>query len=197
MLTAKLIGNLTSLRVGWFWFSSMVLLAVCTGGIHPLGVPILIVACMTYSVFATMTGLWFSIRSASSLQAALGTVMSLLFFGGAHWIVTSCCLMPLFGGVLSLIAQNLNDPTITRFVEQFGIYFVKFQAGITPPFVLAWNAFSWEQFNRDWERDQNFWELVGFSILGLFLSALLSTLIWFFMLLPMFRRQTRRIELEE
>jgi len=197
MLFAKLLGNLTSLRIGWMWFGGMLLMAFCTGGIHPLGLPIIISACMAYAVFVTMIGLWFSIYCKSSLQAALGTVLSILFLGGAHWVLTSCCLMPLFGGVMGLVVQRVNDPMLTRIVEQTGLYFVKFQAGITPPFVLVWNSFSWDQFNRDFGRDRDFWEFTGASVLGLFLTALVSMLMWFFMLVPMFRRQTRRIELDD
>ena len=38
-------------------------------------------------------------------------------------------------------------------------------AGITPPFVLAFNAFSWQQLSRlDFERDRDSWELMAFSI---------------------------------
>jgi ABC-type transport system involved in multi-copper enzyme maturation permease subunit len=198
MLTAKLVGNLTSLRIGWMWFGGILFLAFFTGGIHPLALPIIIGACAVYAVFVTMIGLFYSIYCKSSLQASLATVLTTLVFGGAHWIVTSCCLLPLFGVVMGLLLNQRNDPELERFISQAGFYFLKFQAGITPPFVLGYNAYSWEQLNRlDIERDRDGWEFTAFSIFGLFLTVTISMLAWFFLLLPMFRRQTRRIELDD
>jgi ABC-type transport system involved in multi-copper enzyme maturation permease subunit len=191
MLFGKLVGNLTSLRIGWLWFGSLVVLAVLTGGLHPLAVPIILAACLTYSVFVTMIGIGYSIYCKSSLNATVMTILTVLFAGGGHWLITSCCLAPLFGGTLGIIFPNAG---VERVFEKVAEYFAKFEAGLTPPFVLPWCAFGCEVFEHN--MDRNYWEFVAFSVLGLFIFAVLSIILWFGILTPMFRRMTRRIEIE-
>jgi hypothetical protein len=71
---------------------------------------------------------------------------------------------------------------------------MKFQAGMTPPAVLVFFSFSWDQFRVE-HHDRWYWEVVGFSVLGLFLWSMACVILWFGVLAPMFRRITRREEL--
>lgn len=200
MLFAKLVGNLTGMRLGWFWFGTMLALALFTGGIHPVAVPIILAACFVYAVFVTMLGLAFSVFCRSSLQSAVFTVLSTLVLGGAHWLITSCFCAPLFGAFLGILMQQFRfDDALIRILNEIAFYFIKFQAGVTPPFVFAWCSFSWDDFNREivGVRDRTFWEFIGFSVLGLLLWGAASVILWFAILIPKFRRITRRVELEE
>jgi ABC-type transport system involved in multi-copper enzyme maturation permease subunit len=198
MLFAKFVGNLTGMWLGWAWFGSMLLLAVCTGGLHPLMLPILIGGCVVYSVVLTMVGLAFSMYCKSSLQASILSVLATLVLGGAHWIITGCFCMPAFAALVGLLQWQFNPGhELIDMLAEIGFYFIKFQAGVTPPFVFAYNSFSWRQLGDErMFMNRHSWELVGFSVLGLFLWAGAAALLWFFLLVPKFRSITRRIELE-
>jgi ABC-type transport system involved in multi-copper enzyme maturation permease subunit len=200
MLFAKLVGNLTSLWAGWAWYGSMMLLALLTGGLNPFAVPVLLLSLFVYSVVVTMIGLAFSIYCRSSLQASILTVLVTLFVGGGHWILTSCLCMPIFGAMMMILQQHFGfNHGMMRTMEELGLYFVKFQAGMTPPFVFAWNAYSWRELEnwRHGDDMRHFWEFTGASIFGLFLWMAAAVLLWFFILMRKFRQITRRIELEE
>jgi hypothetical protein len=56
---------------------------------------------------------------------------------------------------------------------------------------LAWFAYSQEELARGMDR-REFAELMGFSLLGLFLYTMASLMIWFVMIGPKFRQLTRR-----
>jgi ABC-type transport system involved in multi-copper enzyme maturation permease subunit len=186
MLLAKVVGNLTSVRPAWFWFAAILLLALVTGGLNPLAVPLILAAWFVYAVFVTLLGTMFSVFCKSSIWSALFTMIATLFLGGGHWLITSCFCMPLFG--LMMMQFNGNN----RSLEKIGEYWVKFQGGMTPPAVFGICSFGWEERMM---RDQWFWEFMGFSVLGLFLWTFLSGIIWFGLLAPKFRHIARRIEL--
>jgi ABC-type transport system involved in multi-copper enzyme maturation permease subunit len=105
ILLAKVAGSLTSMRPAWFWFGSMLLLALCTGGLHPLAVPIIVLAWLVYALFVTMLGLAYSMFFKSSIWSALFTVLTTLVLGGGHWLVTICFCAPIF----SLMMFGLNQ----------------------------------------------------------------------------------------
>lgn len=202
MLFAKLLGNITGMKLGWIWFASLVVLALFTGGLHPASVPIIFAGCFVYAVFMTMLGLMFSVYCSSSLQAATFTVLTTILLGGGHWIVTSCFCMPLFGALMALISLKFQMPhEVEEMLAEAGFYFIKFQAGVTPPFVFPWCSFSYRQIEEEMRfanrNDRHFWELVAFSVLGLFLWGAASVLLWFLVLVRKFRRVMRRIELDD
>jgi ABC-type transport system involved in multi-copper enzyme maturation permease subunit len=183
ILAAKLLGCLTSLRMGWLWFGSMLAIALLTGGIHPLAVPIVIVAWFIYAVFFTMVGMWFSMVCRSSMRATVLSVLATLFLGGGHWLLMLlCCYFPF---VFSVRAGP----------GEFMEYVAKFEAGMTPPCVIAFCSYSWENLARDFHR-QEFWtEMIIFSLIGLFLWAMGCLILWYGILIPKFREITRREEL--
>ncbi len=197
MLFAKLVGNLLGMRVGWFWLGSMLLLAFVTGGIHPYGVPIVVGGCLVYSTFMTMVGMAYSTMCRSSLHSAVFTVLTAIVLGGGHWLITSCFCMPAFGALFAVLELRFNIPRdMQRVFEEAGLYVIKFQAGLTPPFVYPWCSFSWRQIDDDFRLDRHFWEFVGSCVLGIFIWWLASVALWFFLLVPKFRRIMRRVELE-
>ena len=194
ILLAKIAGNLTSMRPAWLWFGSMLLLALCTGALHPLAVPIIVSAWLVYAMFVTMAGLAFSMFCKSSIWSALFTVVTTLALGGGHWLVTMCFCAPIFSLIMFALNQGPGQAP-NRIFLIVGEYFIKFQAGVTPPFVFFWCSFP--LIGRDRVADGRlFWELLGMSLLGLFLWTVACAVLWFGVLAPKFRQLARRNELE-
>ena len=182
ILSAKLLGTMMSLRMGWLWFGSMMAIAVLTGGIHLLAVPIVITAWFIYALFFSMVGMWYSMTCRSSMRATVLTVITVLFLGGGHWIVVSLCFY------LPASAVVHGGP------GDFMQYIMMFQAGMTPPFVLGLTAYSWDNLAHDFNQ-REMWQMLVFSILGLFLWAMGCLIMWYGLLVPKFRQITRREEL--
>jgi ABC-type transport system involved in multi-copper enzyme maturation permease subunit len=185
ILSAKLLGCATGLRLGWLWFGSMLAIGVLTGGVHLLAVPIIIVEWFIYATFFAMVGIGFSMACKSSMRATVYTVLITLLLGGGHWLVMAmCCYIP------ALTLTRGGPGGEERMLE----YIAKFQAGMTPPFVLGLSAYSWEDLSRDFDF-RDFRELICFGLVGLFLWGMGSIILWFGVLLPKFRLMTRREEL--
>jgi hypothetical protein len=184
MLGAKLLGCITSLRMGWLWFGSMLAVAVLTGGIHLLAVPLLITEWFVYAIFFAMVGIGFSMSCQSSMRATVYTVMTTLMLGGGHWLVMGlCCYFP-----ASFMMRGGGHP------GDFFEYLMKFQIGMTPPAVLGISAYSWEDLGRNFSR-REFGEVIAFCMVGLFLWGMGSLILWYGVLVPKFRLITRREEL--
>ena len=190
MLVAKLVGNLASMRLAWFWYGSMLALAVCTGAVHPLAVPLLIGAWLVYATFVSMLGLWFSMLGKSSMLSTLYTVFATIFLGGGHWLITYCCCFPLVGMIFMLVQNQVGRD----FPFEWSLYLLKFQAALTPPVVFGFGAFSWEDLSRN-INEKELVEIAMFGILGLILWSGACVLLWNSLLVPTFRRLTRREEL--
>jgi ABC-type transport system involved in multi-copper enzyme maturation permease subunit len=183
MLGAKLLGCITSVRMGWLWFGSMLTVAVLTGGIHLLAVPLVITEWFVYAAFFAMVGMGYSMSCQSSMRATVYTVMTTLMLGGGHWLVMGlCCYFP--------AATLMRGGNPGSFIE----YLAKFQAGMTPPFVMGLSAYSWEDLGHNFSR-REFGEWIAFSMVGLFLWAMGGLILWYGVLVPKFRLITRREEL--
>jgi hypothetical protein len=74
-------------------------------------------------------------------------------------------------------------------------YVAKFQLGMTPPFVVGFCSYSWENLARDFRSRDFGAEMIVFCLIGLFLWAMGSLILWYGILLPKFRDITRREEL--
>ena len=185
ILWAKLIGCLTSMRMGWLWFGSMLALALLSGGLHVLAVPIVLGFWLIYATFFTLVGMWFSMTCQTSLRATVYTVLTTLFLGGGHWVLMALlCYMP------TVILSRGGGPG--DFVE----YMVKFELGMTPPAVLGIYAYSWDNLAHDFQRGDDFEKHVMlFSLFGLILWGVGCLVLWHGILLPRFRQLTRREEL--
>jgi ABC-type transport system involved in multi-copper enzyme maturation permease subunit len=180
ILLAKFVGCIFSVRFGWLWLGSILALGTITEGIFVLALPMFLGAWVIYAVFFTMIGLWFSMVSHTTMRATVYTVLTSIGLSVGHWLIWMCC-----GPMLFLL--NFNHNNGGRIPE----YLAKFQAGITPPFVFAWFAYPREELARGMDR-REFGELMGFSLLGLFLYTMASLMIWFVMIGPKFRQLTRR-----
>jgi ABC-type transport system involved in multi-copper enzyme maturation permease subunit len=183
MLGAKLLGCITCMRMGWLWFGTMLTVAVLSGGIHLLAVPLVITEWFVYAVFFAMVGMGFSMSCQSSMRATVYTVLTTLMLGGGHWLVMGlCCYIP--------AATLMRGGNPGSFLE----YLMKFQAGMTPPFVMGLSAYSWDDLGRNFNR-REFGEVIAFCLVGLFLWAMGSLILWYGVLVPKFRLITRREEL--
>jgi hypothetical protein len=184
ILWAKLIGCLTSLRMGWIWFGSMVALALFTGGVHLLAVPIVIGAWFIYATFFTLIGIWFSMTCKTAMRATIFTVLTTLFLSGGHWVIMALlCYIP--GFVLSRGGGH----------NEFFEYLAKFELGMTPPAVLVFFSYSWDELARRFGPDDFLRQVMMFSLFGLVLWGVGCLVMWYGILLPRFKQIARREEL--
>ena len=182
ILLAKLLGSIFSLRIAWFWLASLLALALLTGGLHLLAAPIIVTSWFVYAVFFAMVGLAFSMTCRSSMRSTVLTVLTTLFLGGGHWVIWLVCCLPFV-----MVARMDHPGSLPEFLA-------KFQAGMTPPFVMAFCAYSWMDLERFFHhRDEV--HLLVFSLLGLFLWAAACLVMWYGVLVPRFRQLARREEL--
>lgn len=181
ILFAKFLGSLGSARMGLVWFSTILLLALFTGGLNVLAFPLVLGAWLIYASFFAMIGLWFSMVARSKLVATCATIGTTLLLSVGHWLVWMCC-----GPLLIVLDHRGRGP------EKLFEYVAKFQAGNTPPFVLGWLMYSTESIDRQFGPPREFVELTGFSLVGLMLWGSGCVVLWFGLLAPRFRHLTRR-----
>lgn len=183
ILGAKLLGCVTGVRMGWLWFGSMLTIAVLSGGVHLLAVPLVIAEWFVYAAFFAMVGVGFSMSCQSSMRSTVYTVLITLLLGGGHWIVMAlCCYLP----AVALTRGGHSG----NFLE----YLWKFQAGMTPPAVMFISAYSWEDLGNQWSR-REIVELIAFCLIGLFLWGMGGLIMWYGVLVPKFRLIARREEM--
>lgn len=181
ILFAKFLGSLGSARMGLVWFGTILLLALFTGGLNILALPLVLGAWLVYASFFALLGLWFSMVARSKLVATCATIGATLLLSVGHWLIWMCC-MPL----IILLEPRGRGPS------DFFEYIAKFQAGNTPPFVLGWLMFSSESVNRQFGSRREFAELTAFSLVGLFLWGSACVVLWYGLLAPRFRHLSRR-----
>ncbi len=178
ILLAKFVGSLFSVRLGWFWLGAMLGLALVSGGMHVLALPLFLGAWVIYAVFFALVGLWFSMVSRTTMRAVVYTMLTTIGLSVGHWMIWMCC------GPMLVLVEFQRSTSIPE-------YLAKFQAGMTPPFVLGFLAYSHEDLARNFNR-REFAELFGFCLLGLFLWTMASLMLWFVLIGPKFRSLTRR-----
>jgi ABC-type transport system involved in multi-copper enzyme maturation permease subunit len=151
MLHGKWLGSILSVRWGWVWLGLIWGLAVVTGGMHFLALPLLVIAWFVFAAFLAALGLWFSVVSRTTLRANLWTLGAALGLSFGHWLpwITCCLPFQMFAG-----AEGL---------EHVGM----FQGmALTPPVTLGWLAFHGDEFRGSGNETA---ELTGDAIVGLIL----------------------------
>jgi ABC-type transport system involved in multi-copper enzyme maturation permease subunit len=179
ILLAKFVGSLFSVRLGWFWIGAILGLGLVTGGIHVLALPLFLGAWTIYAVVFAMIGLWYSMVCRSSMRANVYTMLTVIGASVGHWMIWLCC------GPLFLFLD------MHRGVGHPAEYLMKFQAGMTPPFVLGFLCYSPQDLAQHYNHTEPT-QLLGFSILGLFLWTMAGLMLWFVLIGPKFRQLTRR-----
>jgi ABC-type transport system involved in multi-copper enzyme maturation permease subunit len=179
ILSAKFLGSLCSVRLGWVWLGMIYIIALLTGGLHLFAFPLVIVAWFVFACAAAMIGLWYSMVCRSTMRATVLTVLTCVGVGIGHWLIWLCC-----GPILFLGGGAGGDG---------GVYLAKFQAGVTPPFVMGVLAFHGEELRHEFG-SREIAEFIAFSLFGLFLWTLASLFLWNGLLVPKFRVLTGRDE---
>ncbi len=169
ILFGKWLGSILSVRWGWLWLGAIWGIGLLTGGLHPLGLPLLPLTWLVYAaVFATI-GVWFSMNSATTMRATIGTLLTVVVIGGGHWLVMGLfCYLP-----LDLMRVRGRDMEPLLF----------FHLGQTPPAVLAFEAVH----GRDLERlvtgqfrgmRSDHVQIAFFSLVGVVSWAFLALFLW-------------------
>lgn len=163
ILFGKWVGAIFSVRWGWVWLGLIYGIGVLTGGMHPVCLPVILVAWFVYaSVFAGI-GLWFSAVWKRTLRATLASLAMAIFVGGGHWIVMGlCCYFP-------LALSRVSDRSIE--------WPLAFHWGQTPPLVLGLFAIHGDEFRHSYERDSMYRWIIG-SLFGLAIWSVASFVLW-------------------
>jgi ABC-type transport system involved in multi-copper enzyme maturation permease subunit len=177
ILWAKWFGAILSIRMAWVWLGLIWFLGVLTGGLHIFALPLVLAAWFVFAAFAAMLGLWFSLVSRSSMRATVWTLTTAIALSIGHFLPWLCC-MPLMVGVGG------------RGLE----YVAKFQAGLTPPFIMGFLAFSGQEFVWDGGVRNELVEWLMFCLFGLFVWSVACVGFWAGILVPRFRALTNRGE---
>src|SRR5262249_10654465 len=130
-----------------------------TGGLHILALPLLLVFMGCYVAFVASMGLMWSAAAKTTTRALIWSLTFTLIWGGAHWFISWFLVIP--------------------FSMMGTIWPLYLLAGFTPPFVLGWSAFNWEQPFNYWSYygsnpSPEFYGLWFCSLLGVGTSLLFA-----------------------
>jgi ABC-type transport system involved in multi-copper enzyme maturation permease subunit len=166
ILYGKWLGSVLSLRWAWAWLGAIWVLAVLTGGLSPLAVPLLVAGWFVFAAFTAALGLWFSTVCPTTLRATLWTYFTLVVLWLSHWLVWMCC-MPFF--------VTLGPGGPGTFVEYVLPRVFELEAfTLTPPVCLGFLAFRLDDFAHlhgggsepAWGLEFLFCCLLGFVVWG-------------------------------
>jgi len=127
ILWAKWFSALWSVRLWAISIPVLYLLALVTGGLHPLAVPLVIFAFAVHAAFAASLGVYCSLVTGSTLRATIATVVSMAVVGCGHWLIAL---------VLQPLAYVYLGKTEADLVFSVHLW------GLTPPCNLAAVSFS-------------------------------------------------------
>ncbi len=180
ILWAKFVGSLLSIRLAWLWLGAIWGLGVLTGGLHILALPLVLVSWIVFASFFAGLGLWFSMVARTTTRATVYTILTTIGLSFGHYLISMCC------GPLLLFGFQGGPPRVFE-------YFMMFQASITPPANMGILSFIADDFSHNGGRNPMA-EMIGFSILGLFLYGVAGLILWTSVLSPRFRSLTGRDE---
>jgi ABC-type transport system involved in multi-copper enzyme maturation permease subunit len=153
ILHAKWLGSIMGVRLGLVWLALIWAVGIVTGGLHMAALLLVSLSWLIFAAFVATLGLWFSVVCKTSLRATVLTIMTTIGLGVGHWIVWLCCGFVMFSGSGS---------------GRTGEYLLKFQAGMTPPFVMGWLHFSTNDLQEQRSHGDNYFvEFTAFSIFGM------------------------------
>jgi ABC-type transport system involved in multi-copper enzyme maturation permease subunit len=87
VLRSKWLGSFLSVRQTWWCLAAIWGWGVLTGGLHPLALPLVLVAWGVYAGLFTSVGLYFSTSCRTTLRATLCTFVACLFLFGWGWLL--------------------------------------------------------------------------------------------------------------
>jgi ABC-type transport system involved in multi-copper enzyme maturation permease subunit len=166
ILYAKWLGSILSIRWGWVWLGLIWLLGLLSGGLHVIGLLLLVYVWFVYAAFLASLGLWFSIWSRTTLRANIWTIAATAAFAFGHWLPWTCCS--------PLLRLSGQPPGGIDHVAYFELY------AFTPPATLGWLAFRGEEFHQV-SRWYNPYEYTIDAIVGSFFWLGGAVVLWVIM----------------
>jgi ABC-type transport system involved in multi-copper enzyme maturation permease subunit len=162
ILFAKWLGCLWGLRWSGVWLGTIYLLGMVTGGLSLFAVPPLVAVVLIYSGSLALVGLWFSVVCRTTVRATVATVFASLGLGFGHWLIWLCCV--------PLLAAGPGGGEGLKQVAEF-------QAGITPPFVLA-GVLPFRSNDYPFGRDGIESEFKAFALIGTIAWIVFGAILW-------------------
>jgi ABC-type transport system involved in multi-copper enzyme maturation permease subunit len=169
ILFAKWLGSILSVRWAWLWLALIALLGLVTQGLHPAALLLLPCAWLVYAAVVALVGLWFSVNCRTTLRATVWTLLTTVFIGGGHWIVSVLIFF------LPISVMGRYDTGTGDLVE----WAADLEFGQTPPLVLGLLAFWHEDFRHSWGPNDEGLKLIFCSVLGLVSWAVATGIFWF------------------
>jgi ABC-type transport system involved in multi-copper enzyme maturation permease subunit len=105
ILWAKWLGSVLCGRKVWYYLGGIWLAALLTGGLHPVALPLLLIAWGCYAAFLASVGMYFSLVSRNSLRATIWTLA----------VVVGTCIGPwLLSAFWMLVAEFIHPAPPSR-----------------------------------------------------------------------------------
>jgi ABC-type transport system involved in multi-copper enzyme maturation permease subunit len=162
ILLEKLFGSILSVRNGWWVLGCVWGLGVVTGGLHPLGLLLLIVVWFVLAALVATIGLFCSLGARTPLQASLGSLVSAVAITLLPWILW---------GIIAAIVHPFYLQQYLAWLGDLVWY------GLTPPITLGTLAFplTWSYSGP---QPEIVWWRVSFAMAGTACYALLAFVFW-------------------
>jgi ABC-type transport system involved in multi-copper enzyme maturation permease subunit len=172
ILFDKWLGSMLGVRKAWLFLGPLWVLALLTGGLHPLALPLLAAAWLSYAAFVAGFGMFCSLLCRTTLSASVATVLGLAAVGIAPWALWS-----LYRAVWYPYPPGI--PPDLEWVEEFQFY------GLTPPVTLGLLAFRGVDFHYDAQLMRGppppfllTGQMVAYAVIGVACYALAALALW-------------------
>jgi ABC-type transport system involved in multi-copper enzyme maturation permease subunit len=172
IFNAKWAGSFFGSRRGMLWLALIWIVALCTGGMHWVALPLLIFAWAIYAAFAVTLGLWFSIVCRSTMQATVFTIIILVGCHVGHWLVW-------------ILAPVLPVDPVTKQCMLMAHF------GHTPPLVMGFLPFSWAELSDTFSGEDDWLKMIAWCMGGLVVWAV-ATMAFYVITVSRFRKMAHR-----
>jgi hypothetical protein len=160
ILRAKWWASFQYVRKGWWFLALLWFLGVFTLGMHLLAVPLLVFAWFMYAVFAAGLGMWFSLISATTMRAMMGTFFSFMGSMAAPW-----AMWTFVEAIIRVTGLDYRYPAILQFQAEL----------LVPPVALAHLAFPAENPHEEMSISPL---SLGVALAGTYVYGLLGAAFW-------------------
>jgi ABC-type transport system involved in multi-copper enzyme maturation permease subunit len=165
ILSAKWLGSILSVRWAWAWLGLIWALGLVTGGLHPIAVPLLLIAWLVYAATLANLGIWFSMVSRTTLRSTIGTLLTALGISFGHWLLLMLCCLPVQFVFRSRALETRNFEGMLWLLT-----------GLTPPSVLGYLLpFHVTDMRRPYEPLD---KMILFALVGLTVWAVGAAVLW-------------------
>jgi ABC-type transport system involved in multi-copper enzyme maturation permease subunit len=173
ILWAKWLGSIASARMGWVWLGLLWLVAIVLGGLHIAAVFLLIGYWLALAALFAAVGVYCSTTCRSTLRATVASVLTAVFLGGCHWLVTGLCFYVPLAALSPLGARDFE-----KSIAEFELF------GLTPPASFAWLAFRGDDYEFKGPDGRR---LTTYAVIGMLVWAVGASIVY--------RRANRRFRI--